>query len=87
MSVRRWSGNPNAGLVAKGHLAGSDGDVRGADLTIQLGARLGRDARALVDEGGGAIGRQLTAAQRHGGVLEPLDQTLKTVLRHSGREC
>ena len=58
-------------------LAGSDGDVRGADLTIQLGARLGRDARALVDEGGGAIGRQLAAAQRHGGVLEPLDQALK----------
>ena len=77
----------NGLLVAKGHLAGSDGDVRGADLTIQLGARLGRDTRALVDEGGGAVGRQLTAAQRHGGVLEPLDQTLKTVLRHSGWEC
>ena len=73
--------------MAKCHLAGSDGDVRGTDLTIELRARLRGNARALVDEGGGAIGRQLTAAQRHGGVLEPLDQTLKTVLRHSDREC
>ena len=52
----------NGLLVAKRHLARSDGDVRGADLTIQLGARLGRDTRALVDEGGGAIGWELTAA-------------------------
>ena len=73
--------------MAKGHLTRGDGNVRGADLTIQLGACLGGDARALVDERGGAIGRQFTATQRHGGVLEPLDQTLKTVLRHSGREC
>ena len=87
MSVRRWSGNPKAGLVAKGHLPWGDRHVGGPDLTIQLRAGLGRDARTLVDEGGGAIGRQLTAAQRHGGVLEPLDQTLKTVLRHSDREC
>ena len=73
--------------MAKGHLPRGDGHVGGTNLTIQLGARLGRDARALVDEGGGAIGWELTAAQRHGGVLEPLDQTLKTVLRHSGWEC
>ena len=73
--------------MAKGHLAGSDGDVRGTDLTIQRRARLGGHARALVDEGRGPIGRQLARAQRHRGVLEPLDQTLKTVLRHSGREC
>ena len=52
----------NGLLVAKGHLAGSDGDVRGTDLTIQFGARLGGDARALVDERGGAIGWELTAA-------------------------
>ena len=77
----------NGLLVAKGHLPRGDRDIRGTDLAIQLGTGLGRDARALVDECGGAIGRQLTAAQRHGGVLEPLDQTLKTVLRHSGREC
>ena len=84
MSARRWSGKPNSG---KCHLAGCDRDVGGADLAVELRARLGRHPRALLDERGGTIGRQLTAAQRHGGVVEPLDQTLKTVLRHSYREC
>ena len=73
--------------MAKGHLPWGDGHVGGADLTVELGTRLRRDARALVDERGGPIGRQLTTTQRDGGVLEPLDQALKTVLRHSGREC
>ena len=87
MSVRRWSGNPTERELPKCHLPRCNWHVGGSDLAVQFGAGLGGDPRALVDEGGGTIGRELTAAQRHGGVLEPLDQTLKTVLRHSGPEC
>ena len=87
MSVRRWSGNPNAGLVAKSHLTWGDGYVGGTHLTVQLRAGLGRDACAILDKRGGAVRRELTRAQRDRRVLESLDQTLKTVLRHSGPEC
>ena len=56
--------------------------VRGPDLAVELGARLGREARALLDQRGGAVGGQLARAQRHGGVLEALDQALKGLRRH-----
>ena len=84
MSARRWSGKPNS---AERHLAGGDGNVGGTHLAVQLSAGLGRDARAVLDNRGGAIRRELARAQRDRRMLEPLDQTLKTVLRHSGPEC
>ena len=58
-----------------------------AAALVEECARIAAEAGALLDECGGTIGRQLTRAQRDGGVLEPLDQALKTVLRQSGREC
>ena len=52
---------------------------RGADAAIQLGARFGGEAGAVVHERGGAIGVELPGAQLGCEVLEALDQRVEAV--------
>ena len=59
--------------------------VGGADLAVELGAGLGGEAGALVDQGGGALGVEVAGAQLGGGALEALDDPVEGFRRHARR--
>ncbi len=53
---------------------------------VELGAGLGGDAGAIVDERGGAVGVELPGSELGGGALEALDEHVESVgLSHDSR--